>query len=183
MWHDRWHCTYPRRTLPYNIPYNRFYRALLLLLEHQGKATWINLNRRIYHASDVRTHMKVSCDVGVVRIRVRATVRAGLNDSQSHNPNHAHIMRHIHRGSHLLRSGSVYCEFKLIWQHDSYVRCRRCGKSLCIVNWDSPAQGPSCFERYHTKQLYTIANARSLHQHLEHIIVTRNLYSIFQFPF
>ena len=38
-------------------------------------------------------------------------------------------------------------------RHDSCVRCRRCGKALCIVNWDSPVDGPSCFERYHTEAL------------------------------
>lgn len=38
-------------------------------------------------------------------------------------------------------------------RHDSCVRCRRCGKALCIVNWDSLAEGPSCFERYHTERL------------------------------
>ena len=38
-------------------------------------------------------------------------------------------------------------------RHDSCVRCRRCGKALCIINWDSPVEGPSCFERYHTERL------------------------------
>ena len=38
-------------------------------------------------------------------------------------------------------------------RHDSCVRCRRCGKALCITNWDSPTEGPSCFERYHTERL------------------------------
>ena len=26
-------------------------------------------------------------------------------------------------------------------RHDSCVRCRRCGKALCIINWDSPVDG------------------------------------------
>ena len=37
--------------------------------------------------------------------------------------------------------------------HNSCVRCRRCGKALCIINWDSPAEGPSCFKCYNTKRL------------------------------
>ena len=40
-------------------------------------------------------------------------------------------------------------------RYDSCVRCRRCGKVLCIVNWDSPAEGPFCFEHYHRAVLPT----------------------------
>ena len=31
-------------------------------------------------------------------------------------------------------------------RHDSCVRCRWCAKALCIANWDSPTEGPSCFD-------------------------------------
>ena len=42
-------------------------------------------------------------------------------------------------------------------RHDYCVRCRRCGKALCIVNWDSPAEGPNCFEHCHTERLELMA--------------------------
>jgi len=40
----------------------------------------INLNRRTHRTTnvDARTHTKASCDVGMVKVRVRA----GINDSQ-----------------------------------------------------------------------------------------------------
>ena len=33
-------------------------------------------------------------------------------------------------------------------RHETNVRCRQCGKALCVESRDPP--GPSCFERYHS---------------------------------
>ena len=34
-------------------------------------------------------------------------------------------------------------------RHETNVRCRQCGKALCVESRDPP--GPSCFERYHVQ--------------------------------
>ena len=44
----------------------------------------------------------------------------------------------------------AFCwNFKNHRRHESSIRCRRCGKALCVVSRDPPENGPSCFERYH----------------------------------
>ena len=49
------------------------------------------------------------------------------------------------------RSKCTYCLNVKRRRYDSYVWCRQCGKALCVVARDSPDDGPSCFERYHTE--------------------------------
>lgn len=36
-------------------------------------------------------------------------------------------------------------------RNDTFIHCRKCGKALCVVSRDPPENGPSCFERYHTR--------------------------------
>ena len=46
----------------------------------------------------------------------------------------------------------VFCwNFKNHRRYDSSIRCRKCGKALCVVSRDPPENGPSCFERYHLR--------------------------------
>ena len=48
-------------------------------------------------------------------------------------------------------SKCVFCwNFKDHRRNDTSIRCRKCGKALCVVSRDPPENVPSCFERYHT---------------------------------
>ena len=46
------------------------------------------------------------------------------------------------------RGKCVFCWHVRGERHETNVRCRKCGKPLCVEARDPP--GPSCFERYHT---------------------------------
>ncbi len=60
------------------------------------------------------------------------------------------------------RSKCTYCwNIKGHRRYDTYMWCRQCGKA-CVVARDPPADGPSCFERYHTESCLTAPHTRVL---------------------
>ena len=68
----------------------------------------------------------------------RARVATRPSDSEGHFPI---------KGA---RGRCVFCwNFRNHRRNDTYVRCRKCGKALCVTSRDPPENGPSCFERYH----------------------------------
>ena len=84
------------------------------------------------------------CLVSVPSPAKRTRVDSGSSDSGLGSEGHFPI-----KGP---RSKCVFCwNFKDHRRNDTSIHCRKCGKALCVVSRDPPDNGPSCFERYHTR--------------------------------
>ena len=83
--------------------------------------------------------IREACLSSVSPATKRARVDTGPSDSEGHFPI---------KGP---RGRCVFCwNFRNHTRNDTYVRCRKCGKALCVTSRDRAENGPSCFERYTT---------------------------------
>ena len=131
------------------------------LLKHFQPSTRSTIRQQVFKAFKLELAQGL---IGSYNSRQRYALPPALRDA-AHNFTSAPAKRRRNEGDttaptlegHFPIKGSTghccYCWNVKGRGHDSCVRCRRCGKALCIINWDSPAEGPSCFKRYHTERL------------------------------